>query len=104
MPYAPSFSEDFFIDREPEEVQPSDWPTSVYQAILSMRQAKWNEIACEIFHVKPNHLDPTLVLDRIRQTNTCSNLENPVQVWIDEAGLYDLLVYDSGCQRERSES
>ncbi|MCH7686339.1 MAG: hypothetical protein IH899_06620, partial [Planctomycetes bacterium] len=68
MPYALSFSEDFFLDGDPEEVRPSNWPTSVYQAILSMSQAKWNEIACEVFHVEPNRLDPTLVLDRIRQT------------------------------------
>ena len=103
MPYALSFSENFFCDCNPEEVRPSDWPTSVYQAILSITQAKWNEIACEVFHVTPNCLDPPLVLDRIRQTDTCSNLENPVQVWIDEAGLYDLLVYDGGCSRGQSE-
>ena len=104
MPYSLSFSEDFFIDGDSEEVQPSNRPTSVYQAILSMSQAKWNEIACEVFHVKPNHLDPTLVLDRIRQTDTCSNLENPVQVWIDREGWYDILVYDEGSPRELSES
>ena len=103
MPYALSFSEDFFIDGDPESTQPGDFPTSVYQAILSMSEAKWNEIACEIFHVTPNHLDPLVVLDRIRQTNTCSNLENPVQVWIDQEGFYDLLVYDGRCPRGESQ-
>ena len=70
MPYALSFSEDFFCDGDPEEVRPSHWPTSVYQAILSISQAKWNEIAREVFHVEPNHVDPLTVLRRIRQTNT----------------------------------
>ena len=103
MPYSLSFSEDFFIDGDPEEVRPSDWPTSVYKAILSMSEAKCNAIACEVFHVTPNRLDPLVVLDRIRQTNTCSNLENPVQVWIDHAGWYDLLVYDGRSPRGQSE-
>ena len=98
MPYALSFSEDFFCNGNPEEVRPSDWPTSVYQAILSMSQAKWNEIAREVFHVESNRLDPLTVLHRIRQTNTCSNLESPVQVWIDREGFYELLVYDGDHQ------
>lgn len=72
MPYALSFSEDFFIDRDPEEVRPSDWPTSVYQAILSMSQVKWNEIAQDVFHDEPNCLDPLAVLNQIRQTDTCA--------------------------------
>ena len=98
MPYALSFSEDFFCDGDPEEVRPSHWPTSVYQAILSMRRAKWNEIAREVFDVESDRLDPFILLDRIRQTNTCSNLESPVQVWIDHAGWYDLLVHDGASQ------
>ncbi len=103
MPYALSFSEDFFCKTDPDEVRPSHWPTSVYQAILSMSQAKWNEIAREVFHVKPDVLDPLILLDRIRQTNTCSNLESPVEVWIDHAGWYDVLVYDDACQSGQSE-
>ena len=95
MPYALSFSEEFFCDSDPEEVRPSNWPTSVYQAILSMSQAKWNEITREVFAEDPNRLDPLTVLHRIRQTHTCSNLESPVQVWIDREGFYDVLVYDA---------
>ena len=63
-----------------------------------MRRAKWNEIAREVFEVESDRLDPLILLDRIRQTNTCSNLESPVQVWIDHAGWYDLLVHDGASQ------
>ena len=63
-----------------------------------MRRAKWNEIAREVFEVGSDRLDPLILLDRIRQTNTCSNLESPVQVWVDQNGWYDLLVHDGACQ------
>jgi len=42
-----------------------------------MSQTKWNEIACEVFHVKPNRLDSLTLLDRIQQTGTFSDLDNP---------------------------
>jgi len=94
MLYALSFAEEFFCDGDPDTVQPARRPSSVYQAIVSLREEKWNEIAREVFHIEPEGLDPMTVLDRIRQTNTCSNLDSPVQVWIDEEGWYDVLVHD----------
>jgi len=100
MPYSLSFSDDFFCDGDPDEVRPAPRPTSVYQAILSMTDSKWNEIAREVFHTDPDFLDPLTVLNRVQQTNTCANLDSPIQVWIDEDGWYDVLVYDNPSQFE----
>lgn len=103
MPYALSFSEDFFCDGDPEIVLPSSRPTSVYQALLSMSTALRKQIARDVFHVEPGRLDPLYVLEQIRHTNTCSTLESPVEVWIDREGFYDLLVCDGACQPGQSE-
>lgn len=34
------------------------------------------------------------VLDKVRETNTCSNLTVPVRVWIDPKGDYTLTIYE----------
>jgi hypothetical protein len=94
MAYSLSFSEKFFLEGDPDAIQPASRPTSVYQAILSLKADQWERLAREVFHTEPGHLDPMTVLDEVRQTNTCSNLDSPVQVWIDAQGWHDVLVYD----------
>ena len=94
MAYALSFTEDFFCDGNPESVLPSSRSTSVFQAVFSMSTALRKQIARDVFHVEPDRLEPLYVLEQIRQTNTCSTLESPVEVWIDREGLHTLLVYD----------
>ena len=95
MAYSLSFSEPFFCNDEIDSIRSSEQPTSVYQAILSIQDHEWNQIAFDVFGVDPEHLDPMAVLDRIRETNTCSNLDSPVRVWIDKEGVYDVIVFDN---------
>lgn len=94
MTYALSFSERFFLSRDSETVRPSPQPTCVYQALLSMRQETWDAMVRDVFGGHPAQLDALTVLEKIRETDTCSNLDSPVQVWIDPEGRYDVLVYD----------
>jgi len=100
MPYSLSFAEDFFIDEDICDVQPSDRPSSVYQAILSLSDETWNRLARDVFGVDPEHLDPLTMFDRVREIDTCSNLDSPVRVWIDEEGWYELLVYERHANAE----
>ncbi len=100
MAYALSFSDEFFLPDVPDAIQPEERPTSVYAALLSMRQETWDRMACDVFAIDPEQLDPLTVLDRIRETNTCSNLDSPVQVWIDAEGWFDVLVYDKAKNRD----
>lgn len=99
MPYALSFTEEFFCEGDPDAVEASDRPTSVYQAIRSLSDETWEQIARDVFGVEADRLDPLTVLDRVRETNTCSNLDSPVRVWIDEEGWYDLLIFDRGAEQ-----
>ena len=94
MAYGLSFSDAFFWPDEAEDIAPSELPTSVYQAILSISNEQWEAIARDVFGCDPDYLDPFTVLDRIRQTNTCSNLDSPVEVWIGDEGWYTVAVHD----------
>lgn len=93
MTYALSFSNDFLIG-DGSELQSSPRPTSVLQAILSLTEVERMQLARDIFGMSPDHLSAEMVLTRVIATNTCENLDSPVRVWIDSAGLHTLLVHD----------
>ena len=94
LSYALSFTERFYYPEDLEQVKTSERPTTVYQAVLSLSQDDLTEIAREVFHVDPQHLDAEVVMDKIRQTDTCTTLSPPVSVWIDEEGDFQVQVYD----------
>lgn len=99
MSYELSFSPEFFLrDGEPYDSDRgvTDKPTSVWQAIESQRvlaPEKWLELAMHM-GCKPEHLTPEHVLQEVQETNTCSCLSAPVEVWIDPEGWFRLWVYD----------
>jgi len=92
--HALSFAEQFYYPEDLEQVKTSERPTSVYQAVLSLRQENLTEIAREVFYVDPQYLDVEMVMEKIRQTDTCTTLSPPVAVWIDEQGDFQVQVYD----------
>lgn len=94
MSYALSFADDFFIHDDIDAMEPSERPVSVYQAILSINEDTWREIARDVFSIPPDRLMPEDVLAKIIETDTCSNLDAPVEVWIDVESYYSVLVYD----------
>jgi hypothetical protein len=97
MAYALSFAEDFFWgdpNVPPETLQPSDRPACVYQALVNLSTHEWAELARDVFGVEPDHLEISTVIARIQETNTCGNLDSPVEVFVDRDGWYRLLVFD----------
>ncbi len=100
MTYSLSFSSEFFCNGDPDAMHPSRRPTSVYQAILSMRADRWAEMASDVFGVEPDRLDPWSVLEKVRETDTCSSLDSPVRVWIGEEGFYGVDVHDRRIQEQ----
>ena len=93
-----SFSTEFFIGTKPlYEISESDKPNSVVQAIISMSEEEKVELNNHQFQYKGNVDDEDwllLVLDRVRETNTCDNYETPVSVWIDKEGFWRLDIYE----------
>lgn len=98
MAFDLSFSQEFFSGHEGESLDEppdkSDRPMSVLQALVSMTDEEWEELAREVFNCKGEFLQPHTVMDKIRETNTCTDLRSPVCVWIDEEGYFTVEVYD----------
>ena len=96
MTYALSFSPDFLRDDEADGVArtPMERPTSVAQALANLSAKTWSRLAREIFRCEPKFLDIEAVLKKIEETNTCLNLDSPVEVAIDLDGDFSVLVYD----------
>ena len=95
MLYGLSFAPDFFWGTVPiEKMKPSPRPTSVYQAILSLDQTQWNQLARDVFNLNGEDLDVETVMSKVEETNTCSNLDSPVTVFIDDPGWFSVLVYE----------
>jgi hypothetical protein len=100
MSYELGFSTEFFLaPGEPYDVDVAltHKPVSVWQAIVCMKQLQpnnWKELAREVFDLEPQFLTYEMVFDMVQKTNTCSNLSEPVRVWIDGAGLFRLNVWE----------
>jgi hypothetical protein len=99
MAFGLSFSPEFFFNEgEPYDFsEKSDRPTSVWQAIISMSDEEWRDIAVDVFGMGDDMIDylsPETVLDKVRETGTCTDLRSPVEVWIDPDGHYTVSVYE----------
>lgn len=94
MAFALSFASAFF--RDEFEVHPFPWgrPESVEQALIQISSETWEQIAHRIFHCDPIQLDTETVIRKIEETNTCLNIDSPVEVFIDPAGEFTVRVYD----------
>src|ERR1700754_1842622 len=98
MPLYPlSFSEEFFSgEGDPYEVEPSNHPTSVLQAAISIPFTLRAEIAREVFGLNEEVAlvyadDEGFAFDlveRVRETDLCDGYESPITVYIDEDQNY----------------
>jgi hypothetical protein len=97
MTYALSFAPDFFWGDGPDSpsaLKPSARPTRICQAIVSLRQETWDAMAEHVFGIDSAVLNLSTVMAKIAETNTCRNLYSPVEVFIDAASDFSVLVYD----------
>jgi hypothetical protein len=96
MAYALSFAPEFFWGDESEAsaLRPNARPTSVCEAVMSLKQETWDALAEQVFGIDGATLDVSTVMARIAETNTCRNLDSPVEVYIDADGDFSVQVYD----------
>ena len=64
------------------------------KAIHSLSDAQRVELARKVFRCSVSAMTDSMLLDSIRETDTCTDLSPPVEVWIDRQGFFTLLVYD----------
>ena len=62
---------------------------------MSLPDETWATIARDVFHCPPDNLDVPTVLAKVQETDTCRNLDSPVDVFIDVDGYYTVLVFDN---------
>ena len=97
MTYALSFGPDFFWHEKHDTAflrAPKMRPTSVEQALSQLSDETWARLARDVFDCEPEFLNIEAILQRIEETNTCLNLDSPVEVLIDHDGEFTVLVYD----------
>ncbi len=100
MAYAlSSFAPQFILMYGGDVPAASKKPTSVLQAIVSLSYDDWEHLASELFHIDPTYLTIENLIAKVEETNTCRNLDSPVEVFIDLEGVYTLLVYDIEVER-----
>lgn len=99
MSFDLSFSGEFFygegysLDGPYPEV--STRPTSVLQALISLSAEEQAELREELEVDDVVAFDGLIAIlfDKVRETNTCTNLDSPVEVWIDSQGWHTINVY-----------
>ena len=95
--YGLTFGPDFFWKDTHDDVLsrgPTKRPTSVEQAVSRLSDETWAMLARDVFHTEPEYLNIEAVLEKIEKTNTCLNLDTPVEVCIDPDGDFTVLVYN----------
>lgn len=100
--YSLSFTEDFFFGHtDYYEIESSEYPTNVLQAIISLPRETQIAIARDVlgaltpeFCIDNDDSFPLDVLEKIRETNLCDGYESPITVYIDEEQYYSVTVYE----------
>lgn len=104
MSFSLSFSPEFYLatgepyDRADLALNADGEPYSVYSALSLMqlkRKRDWHRMAKDVFDCSGDDLSPETVLDKIHATDTCGQLHNPVDVWIDSEGHYTVDVHEA---------
>ena len=59
-----------------------------------MPEEEWGVMCRDLFPDDDTEdISVTEVLELVRKTNTCSNMDTPVEVWIDENGYHTVRVW-----------
>lgn len=91
-----SFGPEFWkIDNEPCVLGPGVRPATVEQALWEIGIDNWQILITTLFpHRCIIDVGIDEVMEIIKKTNTCSNLDSPVEVWIDRKGDFKIKVYN----------
>lgn len=93
MAYSLSFTQEFFTGPYAtyEHIPHTREATCIVEALTNMKDREWKQ-ACKAVGLNYKHTDVWDMLIKIQETNTCSNLDSPVEVWIDPEGHHTIWV------------
>jgi len=75
---------------------PVEKPTSVFQAVqnLGLDPIEWDRMSGFAFPDRdPEDITVDEVIDKIRDTNCCSGLRYPLEIWVDKLGWFTIEVF-----------
>ena len=102
MSFELQFSHEFFLaegepyDRSDLALNADGNPMSIWSAICKMKEDKpelWAAMARDVFECEAECLTEEKVLGRIQRTDTCSNLNSPIEVYVDPYRSYSVKVW-----------
>ena len=103
MSFELDFSDSFFFaEGEPYDRSDLAWnksgnPVSVYSALCIFAEENeedWDMMAQDLFDCPGCFLPVETVMDAVMETNTCTDLSSPVEVWIDPDGEWTIEVWE----------
>jgi hypothetical protein len=97
MPYEHSFAAEFYSRGEEDDRVIRDRPLSVMNALYNMSVRDWEQMVMDVMNVprdKVEYCDVDMIMSAIADTNIVTNLDVPVEVWIDGDGDWRILVYE----------
>lgn len=100
-----SFSNEFFYGDGTEDyysMPPSERPTNVHQALVSLDDEERKNIARDVLGAKEDCIEFYIhaetfesdVMEKIKETDTCDTLSSPIRVYIDSEQNYSVKVYE----------
>lgn len=100
-----SFSDEFFYGDGTEDyysMPPSDRPTNVHQALVSLDDETRKNIARDVLNVTEDCIEFYIhaetfesdVMEKIKETDACDTLSSPIEVYIDGEYNYSVTVYE----------
>ena len=94
MAYSHSFVPAFYYD--PDAPFNRQRPTTVEHAVRAMSDEEWEDMVEDVFgpDADPDMVDVDMVMEKIYETNTVTDLEAPIEVWIDPEGYHTVFVYE----------
>jgi len=93
LAYAHSFSADFYGDAYYGEYEHrSRRPVDLSEAIFSMTKREYRKLCRRKFNGFEAGVEDIMLM--AIETDTVSNFDSPVEVWIDPDGDFRVLVYD----------
>jgi hypothetical protein len=100
-----SFSNEFFYGDGTEDyysMPPSERPTNVHQALVSLDEETRREIARDVLGYEGSVLEFAIksemfesdVMEKIKETDACDTLSAPIRVYIDSEHNFSVTVYE----------
>lgn len=95
MAFDLSFGPEFFVGPYDLTIEyPVERPVTIYQALSSLSEESLDAIVDHFDDLSREMVTRQDLTKKVQETNTCTDLRSPVEVWIDREGYCTILVHE----------